>query len=200
MTRAIVVATTLLAASLWLSSSHAQEPSKAASSQQAAMQEYMKYMMPSERHQVFAKMAGKWQGKMKLWNGENPSQPPSESSDESEAKLQHGGRFLLEESKGTIMGMPSQRTSLIGYDNHKKVYTQVFYSNMATATNIAQGTLDASGKVLTLFGEFDDPSGKYKFKNVIRLQSDDVHIFESYRIRPDGTEHRAIEGVFTRVK
>jgi hypothetical protein len=62
------------------------------------------------------------------------------------------------------------------------------------------GTLGADGKVLTLRGEFDEPAGKYPFKNAIRLESDDVQVFESYRIMPDGKELKLIEEVSTRVK
>jgi hypothetical protein len=71
---------------------------------------------------------------------------------------------------------------------------------MGTATNTATGGFDAAGKVLTLRGEFDQPDGRTPFKNVIRIESDDVHVFESYRIYPDGKELKLIEETFTRVR
>jgi hypothetical protein len=165
----------------------------------AAMQEYMKLMMPGEGHKVFAKMTGKWTGKMKVWSSMAPTQPPMESIDESESKLVLGGRFVLTEAKGSMMGMAMQRMNFLGYDNFTRQYTQIFTSSMGTATNIATGTFDASGKVLTLRGEFNEPDGKYPFKNVLRIESDDVLVFESYRIYPDGKELKLIEQVSTRV-
>lgn len=164
------------------------------------MQEYMKLMMPGERHTIFGRMVGKWSCKLKVWNTAAPSAPPMEFSEESESKLGLGGRFLVEESKGTMMGMPMQRMSVLGYDNYKKIYTLTFYSSMDTATNTASGTFDADGKVLTLRGEFDEPQGKNRFKNVISIQSDDVRVFESYKILADGKEWKALEETYTRVK
>jgi hypothetical protein len=193
-----------VAAVVFLTSSIAQEPAKAPPprnpDRQEMMQEMMKMMMPSEGHKPFAKMTGKWTAKMKIWNSAAMTQPPMESTEETECKLVLGGRFLVEEAKGKMFGMPSERLSLLGYDNYTKKYTQVFYSSMGTATNVAEGVFDANGKVLTLRGVFDDPSGKYPFKNVIRLDSDDLHTFESYKIHPDGTESKIIEGMFTRAK
>jgi len=166
----------------------------------ATMQEMMKRMMPGEGHKIFATMMGKWTGVLKVWNSAAPTAPPVESATEAETKSIFGGRYVVTESKGTLMRMPMQRMAILGYDNLTKVYTLVFFSSMETATNIATGTLDADGKVLTLRGEFDEPQGKYPFKNVIRMDSEDVHVFESYRIMPDGRELKLIEEMNTRVK
>jgi hypothetical protein len=76
----------------------------------------------------------------------------------------------------------------------------VFYSSLGTATDTASGTYDGIKKTLVVRGEFDGPGGKEPFKNVIRIESDDVHVFESYKILPDGSEVRVIEETFTRVK
>jgi Protein of unknown function (DUF1579) len=157
-------------------------------------------MTPGEQHKVFAKMAGKWTGRMKVWSSAAPTAPPLEATEETETRVILGGRFAYEEAKGSMMGMPMQRVSILGYDNYRKVYTLVFYSSMGTATNTATGGFDAAGKVLTLRGEFDEPDGRTPFKNVIRIESDDVHVFESYRIHPDGKELKLIEEIFTRVK
>lgn len=175
-------------------------PSNAAANPNPAMQEMMKRMMPGAGHKIFARMAGKWRGTLRMWNSAAPAAPPIESTTESESKLVLGGRFVLEEATGTIMRMPMQRMSVLGYDNVTNQYTLVFYSSMETATNTAVGTADSSGNVLTLHGEFNEPAGKYPFKNVVRLQSDDVHVFESYRILPDGKEVKLLEQVMTRVK
>jgi hypothetical protein len=163
------------------------------------MQEMMQLTLPGDGHKFFAPLLGKWRGKMKVWNYATPSMPPMESDAESESKLILGGRFLLEEASGSFMGMQMQRMSVLGYDNITKQYTQIFYSNMDAATNIATGTLDANGKVLTLHGEFNVPAGKEAFKNVVRVDGD-THSFESYRIMPDGTERKAVEQIMTRVK
>jgi len=164
------------------------------------MQEAMKLMMPSEGHKVFTKLSGKWKSQMKIWNPATPNQPPMESAGESESKTIFSGRYLVEEAQGAVMRMPMQRMSILGYDNFKKVYTLVFFSSLETTTNIATGTLDTEGKVLTMRGEFDGPTGKEPFKNVVRFESDDVHVFQSYKILPDGKELKIIEEISSRVR
>jgi len=164
------------------------------------MQEMMQRMAPGEGHKVLQRMVGKWNTTMKLWSAAAPTAPPTESTGVSESRMILGGRFVLEEASGSVMRMPMQRMSILGYDNFTKNYTLIFYSNLETSTNIASGTLDADGRTLTLRGEFVEPQGKYGFRNVVRLQSDDVHVFESYRVMPDGKELKLIEQVYTRVK
>ena len=166
----------------------------------AAMQEMMKRMMPSEGHKILHRMTGKWRGTMRIWSSTQPEAPPVESATESESKLVLGGRFVLEEATGSVMRMPMQRMSILGYDNITKEYTLTFYSNFETATNTASGTLDATGNVITLRGEFNEPQGKTPFKNVIRFESDEVHVFESYHVMPDGNEVKLIEQKMSRVK
>jgi hypothetical protein len=165
-----------------------------------AMQEMMKRMMPGEGHKIFARMVGKWRGTMRVWSSAQPDAPPMESATESESRLVLGGRFVLEEASGTLMRMPMQRMSILGYDNARGQYTLVFYSSLDTATNTASGTANAAGNIITLTGEFNEPAGKEPFKNIIRFEGDDVHIFESYKILPDGKELKLIEQVMHRVK
>jgi hypothetical protein len=179
----------------------AQQPAtNTGASANTAMQEMMKRMMPSTGHKVFTRMAGKWRGTLRIWNSATPDAPPMETATESESKLVLGGRFIVEEANSSVMRMPMQRMSVLGYDNMTNEYTLVFYSSMETATNTAVGTANDEGNVITLRGEFNEPGGKYPFKNVVRLESDDVHTFESYRILPDGRELKLIEQVMTRVK
>jgi hypothetical protein len=175
----------------------AQEPAPTAS---PAMQDLLQRMSPGEGHQILARMVGKWRTSMKIWSSATPSAPPVESTGESENRMILGGRFVMEEATGSLMGMPLQRISILGYDNTTKTYTLIFYSNMETATNIATGTMDADGRTLTLRGEFVDAQGKYSFKNVTRLQGDNRLVFESYRVMPDGRELKLIEQVGTRLE
>jgi len=189
----------VLAASLASTGACAQENTTRPTSN-AAMREMMQRMMPGDGHKIFARMAGKWTSTMKIWSSATPSASPMESTGRSESRLILGGRFVQEEASGTVMRMPMQRMSILGYDNFTKVYTLIFYSSLETATNMAVGTLDADGNTLTLRGEFTEPQGKYPFKNVIRMESDDIHVFQSYKVLPDGTELKLVEQISTRVK
>ncbi len=160
----------------------------------------MRLMMPGPEHRALAAMAGKWTGRMKVWNSMTPQAPPLEATEDVEVRTALGGRFVIEEARSSMMGMPMQRIAIIGYDNLQKAYTLTFYSSMETATNTATGAFDTSGKVLTLRGEFTEPQGKAPFKNVTRIEGDDARVFESYRIFPDGREVKVIEERLTRAR
>jgi len=140
-----------------------------------AMQEMMNRMMPGKHHRIFAAMTGNWRGTMRIWSLTRPEAPPVESQTESRRRLVLGNRFVLEEATGSVMRMPMDRMSILGYDNETHRYTLIFYSNMETATNIASGTADQTGKILTLRGESFAEGGKVPFKNIIHLEGDDVH-------------------------
>jgi hypothetical protein len=150
--------------------------------------------------QVFARMLGRWNTAMKIWNSATPNAPPVESTGVSESKTVLRGRFVLEEAQESLLGMPMQRMSVLGYDSVARQYTQVFYSSMDSTTHIALGTFDDATQTLTLRGTFKEPGGPVPFKNVIRLDNDDEHHFASYRILPDGSEVKVIEQVSTRVR
>lgn len=156
-------------------------------------------MMPSEGHELLENWVGSWTGKLKIWNSTAMDRPPVESESKSESKLVLGGRFLIEESQSSVMRMPMQRMSLLGFDNFKQSYTLVFFSSVETSMNIATGTWNPAGKTLTLRGEFEGPQGKEPYKNVIRFEGDS-RIFESFKIMPDGREIKLIEETVTRVK
>src|SRR5262245_15632331 len=117
--QAIVLSSMLALSFVSCSKAPAQE-STAPRQPNLAAQEYMRLMMPGVGHEFLAKMAGKWTGKMKVWNSATPNAPPIESTEEAEAKLILGGRFLDVEARGTLMGMAMQRLNLLGYDNYTK--------------------------------------------------------------------------------
>lgn len=160
----------------------------------------MRLQMPGAQHKAIAAMAGTWSGQMKIWNSLTPQAPPFEMQEQTETKTILGGRFLLEEATGSMMGTPVRRMSILGFDNVKRVYTLTFYSSMDTATNNAEGSFDEAGRVLTMRGVFTEPQGQVPFRNVLRIENDDAHVFESYRIFPDGRELKVIEERMTRVK
>jgi len=189
-----------IAAVLLLSFGHESSAQDSSRTATPAMQEMMKRMMPGEGHKIFARMVGKWRGTMRVWSSAQPDAPPAESATESESRLVLGGRFVLEEASGMLMRMPMQRMSILGYDNARGQYTLTFYSSFDTATNTASGAANAEGNIITLTGEFNEPAGKEPFKNIIRFEGDDVHIFESYKILPDGKELKLIEQVMKRVQ
>ncbi len=163
----------------------------------ARMAEMMKLMMPNEHHHKMKSLAGNWDLTVKMFM---PGAPPTESKATSKAELIMGGRYLLDRVEGSFMGMPFEGMSLMGFDNHKKVYTSHWIDNMGTYALTSTGTCDDSGKVYTFTGVSYDPmSGRdAKFRQVMNVINDNKYTHEMFMINPDGQETKAMEILATR--
>lgn len=163
-----------------------------------AIEAMIKAGAPGPEHQRLAALAGNWTGTVKMWM--EPGKPPMEEACSAERKLILGGRFLHEEVKSRFMGQPFAGLGLTGYDNLKKKYTSIWVDSVGTGISSAEGSADASGKVLTFIREETDPvSGKKtKSKDVIRILGDDKNSMESFRLAADGKEMKVMEINLTR--
>jgi hypothetical protein len=169
-----------------------------APSKDAMMEAMMKAATPGPEHKRLDDLAGSWTFTAKMWM--EPGAAPTESKGTSETKWILGGRFLAEEVTGEFMGMPFHGYGLTGYDNVQKKYVSVWFDSFATGYSQAEGSVDASGKVLTLHREDLDPATNQKIKgrDVTRILGHDKHIVEMYKVMPDGKEFKMMEITVTR--
>ena len=142
---------------------------------------------PQKEHQWLQKLVGKW-----TFEGEcimGPDQPPAKHTG-SETVRSIGGLWTLGE--GTGAGPDGgQMTSImtLGYDPQTRRFVGTFIASMMTHMWIYNGTLDASGKVLTLDTEgpdFSGGSGMVKYQDIIEFVNDDHRILKSQLVGPDG--------------
>ena len=119
----------------------------------------------------------------------------------AETRLILGGRFLQEDYSNTFANTPFQGHGLTGYDLLKQKYVNVWVDNLGSWLTLSEGSLDPSGKVLTLTGEMPDPqTGKGRpTKTVTRIESADRHVFEIYD-HVDGKDVKIMEVTYTRRK
>ena len=66
------------------------------------------------------------------------------------------GRFLEMNYKGLFVGLELKGKVILGYDNYKHKFTAVFIDNLNTSLRTAEGVLDHSGTVLSLWGTMDE--------------------------------------------
>jgi hypothetical protein len=163
---------------------------------QAMMAEMQKLGTPGLEHKALAPLAGSFTAVVRMWMG---GPKPVENTGTADGKAILGGRFYEEVFTGTVMGQPFEGRGLIGYDNAKKKYVWSWIDSMTTALSTAEGTADATGKVITLKGESYDPATKKMapVKYVFRIESDKKHTFESWEL-VNGKETRTMEVVYTR--
>lgn len=172
------------------------------SEQEAAMmQEYMKIAAPSQHHKRLEPFVGKWTSVSKVYMG-GPGSPAMESTGTTERKWVLGGRFLMEEHKGQMMGMPHEGIGYTGYDNYRNVYTGTWMDNMGTHILKFAGTADPAGKVFTYYGEMDEPTMKVvgrTVKYVTKVIDNDKHVFEIVDLHA-GENYKVVEVTYSRVK
>lgn len=185
--------------------SAAQEKKPDPAAQKAAMDEMMKVMVqagtPGDPHKKLAELTGTWDATTSMMMG--PGVPPSTSKGTTTYKTVLGGRFVMMEMKGEMMGMPMEGVGFLGYDNVNKKYTMFWIDNFGTVMSTAEGAADRSGKVITLYGKMDEPTTGEHGKNVkyvYRLVDKERHTFEIHHLSSDEPNTKVLEVVYTRKK
>ena len=163
------------------------------------MMEMMEKMgAPGPEHAELMKLAGKWKTTNKSWM--SPGDPVVTQGTVTYKPLL-GGRFLMEEYKGTFMDKPFEGVGITGYDNMKKEYFNVWMDSLGTMVVVARGNMDASGKVLTMNAEFEEPATgeKTPMRMVTTTLDPNSKKFELYGTH-DGQEAKQMEINYTRAK
>jgi hypothetical protein len=137
-----------------------------------------KYTQPGDKHAVLQRLIGTWDTEFRITMA--GAQTPPEKGQSVFSWLMPG-RWLKQESKGSVMGMPHQTFSIMGYDNFKQSYVVTTVNTMDTAMLRSEGDLDQTGKVLITYGTLDEYlTGEHDkmVKYVWRFVSDDEIVFE----------------------
>ena len=123
-----------------------------------------------------------------------------ESTGTVERKWILGNRYIQEEVKATMMGMPFEGFGITGYDKLQKFYHSYWIDSMGTGTWSMTGTADAAGKVFTYTGENFEPMAgqKIKGRSTVELVDNNKHVMKMYGPGPDGKEFVNFEMTCTR--
>ena len=145
----------------------------------SAMQTWMESTKPTLGHEVLKKFTGHWNTEMKLYS--DPSQPPMVSEGHTIAKTIHGGRFVITEYSGTMMGMPYNGYGIMGYDNNRKLINSTWVSNMDTCMHVSRGAHNMDVTIMPLIGEMEEPmSGEMgkTYRQQYHFKDDGSMVFE----------------------
>lgn len=169
--------------------------------QEAMMKEWHKWTDPSAMHKHLEKLAGNWNVVMKLTM--DPSAPPMESKGTCTNTLVIGGRWVRQEYKGEMMGMPYEGMGMVGYDNFRKEFVCNWTDNMTTAMLRLTGACNEQGTEFNLTGTMDEPmSGERdkKFRHVWKFSGMDAYSMEMFDNIPGKGEVKVMELALTRAK
>ncbi len=116
-------------------------------------------------------------------------------------KLVLGGRFLSMDFDGRFQGKFFRGMGTLGYSNVNSRYEGTWMDSMGTHTSMTTGSVDASGKVMTMLSEPTDPmSGKpVKQREVTTIISKDSYKMEMF-MTFGGKEAKLMEISYTKGK
>jgi hypothetical protein len=167
---------------------------------QKAMAVWMQLAQPSIYHERLKYFVGEWDAAMRMWTP-GVDAPPQEARAAATYRWLMDGRWLAEEISGDMMGMEYRGFGITGYDNFRHLYTGIWIDNMSTVMATMTGTLDASGKVLTLHGSMDEPTtgeiGK-TIAYIYRIVDDRTHVFEYHDLSLGAGRSKVLEITYTR--
>jgi hypothetical protein len=165
------------------------------------MKKWSEYATPGDTHKELSKYIGDWNTTTKVWM-EGQDNPPSESTGTATFAWVLGKRFLQQNFKGSMMGLPMEGIGFLGYDKYKKTFRMSWMDTMSTAINASEGHSRPDGSI-HLWGTMDeflldlrDVSVRY----VYRWVDDDTFVFTVHDFAyPDG-KTTAVEVTYKRVK
>ena len=165
----------------------------------AAAQEGPQAANPGPVHQQLNKRIGNYKTSTKFTM--QPGGPATETSGTAKITAALGGRFLIEESSGSLMGQPTSGLRLIGYNNETKQYEECWTYTMSTAILTLTGTSSDDGKTITLKGSFAGEGGARQNLKVITRQLDADHfVVELIGDSGDGNTGPLLATTYTRIK
>ena len=174
------------------------KPAGGGSEAESMMKMMQEMSAPGKEHEALKPLVGSFTCTTKMIMA--PGAPPTESTGTVERKWILGNRYIQEEVKATMMGMPFEGIGITGYDKLQKFYHTYWIDSMGTGTWTMTGTADAAGKVLTFSGEnFDLMSmSKKKGRSTTDMTDPNKHVMKMYDTGPDGKEFMGFEMTCTR--
>ncbi|NMH27069.1 DUF1579 domain-containing protein [Flavobacterium silvaticum] len=165
----------------------------------AKMKAWMDFATPGEVHKVLASDTGKWNCDMTFWEG--PDAKPEKSTTQADVKMVFDGKYQESVYKGTMMGMPFEGKSTVGFNNASGKAFSTFYDNMGTGFMYVEGTYDAASKTFSFAGETTDPLTKknVKYREEYVIVDDNTRKMSMFDTK-NGSEYKSMEIVMTRAK
>ncbi|MBK8494207.1 MAG: DUF1579 domain-containing protein [Chitinophagaceae bacterium] len=166
----------------------------------AMMKAWEDFKTPGDMHKWMAKTNGSWEGEVTQWM--DPNAPPTKSKATITQSSALGGRYVISKYSGSMMGMPMEGISTLGYDNVKKLFVNTWVDNLGTGIVQMSGTYDEATKTLNLKGYQTDPmTGKETdIREELTTIDNDSYTMIMYGAGMDGKEMKFMEGLFKRKK
>lgn len=166
----------------------------------AMMQAWQNFMTPGDKHKWMEETNGTWEAEVSQWM--DPSAPPTKVKATLVQSSTLGGRYVVGKYSSTMMGMPMEGISTMGYDNARKLYVSTWIDNLGTGIVHMTGTFDDATKTLNLKGFQTDPmTGKdSEIREELTIIDKDSYTMSMFGTGFDGKEMKFMEGTYKRKK
>jgi hypothetical protein len=154
----------------------------------------------AKEHLWLQKLVGDWTFEAECMMG--PDQPPAKTRSSNTARSL-GGLWTLVEGEGeSPEGTLVKSIITLGYDPAKKRFVGSFIASCMTHLWTYDGTLDETGKVLTLDTEgpnFSGDGSMSNYQDIIEIVDDNHWVLRSRSLGEDGKWVQFMEGHYRRV-
>lgn len=167
-------------------------------SEMAAMMEKMKQVtQPSAHHRELERFLGTWDTQTRFMGASEGE------AGRAEFTWLVPGRWVQSRWSGTMMRMPVEGFTLLGYDNFKQSFVTCDVHSVDTAMRTAEGDMTPDGKALVLYGTLDEYlTGEHDkmVKYAWRFRSADEIVLEVHDLPIGEANTKVVEIAFTRRK
>lgn len=149
--------------------------------------EPLKMPEPVKEHAWLQQFVGEWEYEAEMTM--QPGEPPMRSKG-TESTRAIGGFWILGENKGIFFEKPFTGILTLGYDPESKKFIGTWVDSVGSYLWRYEGTLDESGKILTLTSEGPCPAKPgqlVKVKETLEVIDKDHKVFTSRMQGDDGT-------------
>lgn len=157
---------------------------------------------PSKWHRLFERLIGEWETETSVYM-QGPDGPAMKSSGTTKYEWEVPGKWVRYHGTGNMMGQPVEQFGTLGYDNFKQKFVAVFHDSLSTNLLTSEGTLNADGTTLMLWGSMDEPMTGQTDKSVrydYVFESNDLFSIQVHDLHIGGPKTKVIEIRFTRKK
>jgi len=141
---------------------------------------------PQTEHEWLQQFLGEWESESEVIDKEG--QPSMQCKGTMKYRA-IGGLWVVADVKSEIGGFSVTAIQTIGYDSKEKKYIGTWVDSVMNHLWKYEGSVDKSGKILTLEAEgpdFDNPGKTARYRDVYEFKSKDLIELSSQAQGPDG--------------
>ena len=154
---------------------------------------------PSPAHEKLMRLAGEYTTAGQFFF--KPGEKPIDSTGTATLTPARGGRFLMEQNTGSMMGQEVEGTRMYGYNNGTGKYEGVWLYTSSTAIMNLSGNSTDDGKTIVYTATYDDDRGAHRTVQVtLQVLNNDSFQLELSGKNPDGSQGPLLREIYTRKK